>query len=88
MKNLEVRVKELEKELHDQRFYNKHNLSIDQKIADKISKLEAKVRLLKMAETDYRDYLELCVDLLKDENYVCIPQGIQVCLNRWETKND
>ena len=40
------KIEELEKELHQQRFNNKHNLSIDQTVADKIKELEAREKKL------------------------------------------
>lgn len=48
-KQLEQRLKEVSQELEQQRFNNKHNLSIDQTIADKIKDLEQR---LKEAESD------------------------------------
>ena len=39
------KIKELEKELEQQRFNNKHNLSIDQTVADKIEQLEKELEL-------------------------------------------
>jgi len=39
------KIKELEKELEQQRFNNKHNLSIDQTVADKIKELEKELEL-------------------------------------------
>ena len=41
---LEQQLKKSEGELYQQRFNNKHNLSIDQTIADKITKLEAQLK--------------------------------------------
>ena len=40
-----LKIKELEKELEQQRFNNKHNLSIDQAVADKIEQLEKELEL-------------------------------------------
>lgn len=40
---LELRNKELQRELYQQRFNNKHNLSIDQKISDEIAELQEKL---------------------------------------------
>jgi hypothetical protein len=39
----------LEEELHQQRFNNKHNLSIDQKVSDKIAELEQELATTKEA---------------------------------------
>lgn len=49
---LQKEIKILEAELHQQRFNNKHNLSIDGVIADKIESLSVK---LKEAETFIED---------------------------------
>lgn len=43
---LQDKNKKLERELDQQRFNNKHNLSIDQKIADKILSLEQENQIL------------------------------------------
>ena len=43
----QLKIQELEKELHQQRFNNKHNLSIDQTIADKIQSLEQENQILR-----------------------------------------
>ncbi len=41
------KIAELEKELHQQRFNNEHNLSIDQIVADKITQLEHEISVQK-----------------------------------------
>jgi hypothetical protein len=46
---LETKVDELERELEQQRFNNKHNLSIDQGVADRMAMLESQNKIMKEA---------------------------------------
>lgn len=58
LKERDEKIAQLENELHQQRFNNEHNLSIDQKIADKIKELDEKIKSL-MSD------LETCLNALK-----------------------
>jgi hypothetical protein len=55
---LDNKIKRLEAELHQQKFNNKHNLSIDQQIADKILSLEQENQILREELTSARRLLE------------------------------
>jgi hypothetical protein len=55
---LQSKIDELEKELHQQRFNNKHNLSIDQKIADKIESQRKEIDELVNSFGKIENYLE------------------------------
>lgn len=52
------KIKNLERELDQQRFNNKHNLSIDQKISDEIFKLKEENQILIEELTDLRRQYE------------------------------
>jgi len=48
-------IDELTRNLEQQKFNNKHNLSIDQQVADKIEKLESQNKIMSDALEFYRD---------------------------------
>lgn len=50
------KISQLEKELDQQRFNNKNNLSIDQKISDKIVKLEQRLKDAEEVIKDFKNY--------------------------------
>ena len=73
------KIKELEKELEQQRFNNKHNLSIDQTVADKIEELEKR---LVLSDCLYEAQSSLCNDLFKKIAYL-----EKVCENSMDSEH-
>ena len=65
--NAAIRIKHLKAELEQQKFNNKHNLSIDQEVSDEIVRLKAEVEKWKsIAQMQTDKWLE-CKDRLKYE---------------------
>ena len=59
--SLYEKIEQLEKDLEQQRFNNKHNLSIDQKVSDEIARLKsenAKLKINKYAHENCKNQLD------------------------------
>jgi hypothetical protein len=76
--NAQVEIESLKKELHQQRFNNKHNLSIDQKVSDEIESLKERIAHLEF-EIVKRDRL-----LERAKHMVDFYQDVTMSVSKWD----